>query len=197
MAGRGRGATLDGLIRSRSKLRGSKYNPVSMVGVRKVVANPMTNSFAVQARFNSLTDPEVPHYDTVIVFHLVQFVRKKDKDHPFEVQITNKDTLYMERPSKGQTICTVTCTCADYFWTWWFFNKNKERAHAWGDLADPSEITGRTTRVTDGRPYGSAPGKIAKDKGIDPRRNPKSVPGVCKHIYNLGMFLSNKGWMAP
>ena len=201
----------DDLVKMTANLR-RDFNKASFVGIRKMAPFPVTNSFAIQARFNALTDSERSYYDTVIVFHHLNFGPKQTKELPLEIEPISDKVLYMERPSLSDSniSCTVICTCADYFWTWWYHNRHKARAHAWGDLPEPVEVTGRSTRKTDHKPYGSPPGKFIyftstnqygqkiprrreAPPGFDPRRNPKNTPGVCKHIYNLGMYLLRKG----
>ena len=190
----------------------SSFRKVSFKGVEKTSAFPVTNSFAVKAQYNALSEnAETSTYDTVIIFHHLNFGEKKSKDLPIKINPTNNAVLWMERPSLSDSniTCTVMCTCDDYFWTWWFNNSKKARAHALTNLPHPSEITGHDRRVSDGKSYGSPPGQyifhkvrdgkgrvtIVKRKapaGWDPRRNPVNTPGICKHLNHSGEYLKKK-----
>lgn len=200
------------LVRLSKNLRKGEFKKVSFAGIRKTATFPITNSFAIQGRFNAISTNERSYYDTVIVFHFLNFGPKQTKELPIEINPVHDAVLYMERPSLSDInhLVTVTCTCDDYFWTWWYNNRHKARAHAWGDLPHPSEVTDQDVRSSDHKPYGSKPGTIVYYKvkdprtgkkielrrqappGWDPRRNPVNTPGVCKHIYNLGMYLVRK-----
>jgi hypothetical protein len=198
------------LVKLTKNLR-TKFNRVSFAGIKKTSAFPVTNAFAIQGQFNSQSSEEVDHYDTVIIFHHLNFGQKKTKDLPIKIEPLDGTVLYMERPSlSDQNItATVMCTCDDYFWTWWYSNRHKARSHALGDLPKASDVTGQPVRSSDHRPYGSPPGKYRYYKGYDkngnlvtkrreapsgwdPRRNPVNTPGVCKHIHYLGQYLKQK-----
>lgn len=160
--------------RKTMRKRVPETNPVV---IKKIAPIPIANALAVQAQFKALTDPERSTYSTVIVFHELDFVMTKDSDHPFQVDITKDVRRWMRKPSLGDTPVMITCTCADYYWTWWFHNK-QHGINAWVDFPPPPPRK-------DGKPAGSMPGA----------RNPKGTAGCCKHIVKLAKFLAEKRWI--
>lgn len=65
----------------------------------------------------------------------------------------------------------VSCTCPDYYFTWWAWNYEKG-----SHMGDPMP------------PY--------KRKTVHlPERNPAHIPGACKHILGVMNFAMRKGWM--
>ena len=85
-------------------------------------------------------------------------------------KIEYKDQVYyIKKFDKFRNSLTSRCTCADYFYTWAWYNYHN--AHC---LYGPPP-----------RPY--------QRKTNRPPRNPRGMPGICKHLYNAWDFLKSNG----
>jgi hypothetical protein len=108
--------------------------------------------------------------ETVHGEHIVniQFSGLKYVDEPKDAdvkEIEYKDEkYYVQRPTL-HTNCTVRCSCPDFYFTWSYWNfKNKAL-------------------------FGNLPKKYVRKTTTRPERNPKHVPGICKHIFQLQSYL--------
>lgn len=191
--------TLQKVFAERSKMR-TKTPNTAFLGVKKVIALPVANFLAVRAEFGVLTGEKGrPNYDTVIAFQNLSVVDEQDMLHDLRVDIAPGMTSWLQRPSFTQTDIKVTCTCADFYWTWWYFI-NTKGALAGSAFPAPYQVTGHPVRVTDGGAYGSP----LQQHGVGTEgrwgyssipRNPNQLPGCCKHIVELGKFLIQKKWI--
>lgn len=85
-------------------------------------------------------------------------------------KVEYKDQVYyIKKFDKFRNPLTSRCSCRDYFYTWGWYNYYN--AHC---LYGPPP-----------RPY--------KKKTNRPPRNPRGIPGICKHLYNAWDFLKGNG----
>ena len=179
-----RGETIASLIAKRSVLRPGSIPSTGAPHILKRVPNIRGNYWAVRAKFAA--SDKVPggqsEYDTVLVFHNIEFEENKSSKCPFKTTALGH-VYYMTIPQLSKTMVRLSCTCADYYWTWWYYNK-KYNALSGVDLPHPTKVTGLSVRQTDGKPYGSS--------GIG-ERNTAHKPGICKHINSLANELVAEG----
>ena len=76
---------------------------------------------------------------------------------------------YVKKFDKLRNPLTHRCTCKDYIHTWAWYNYYNSHCL-----------------------YGPAP-KPYRKKTNRPPRNPKGMPGICKHIYNAWDYLKREG----
>lgn len=97
-------------------------------------------------------------------------IRTEDPQSSNFFQIEYEGQMYwIQKLDKLRHPLTSRCTCADFFYTFSFYNYNV--AHCL---------------------YGPAPKPYIK-KTNRPPRNPQHVPGICKHLYNAWAILRNSG----
>ena len=185
--------TLQNLLARRRKLR-NKVPETSFRGITSMVPVVLGNEIICTARFSSLSDDDVSDYSTVINFTGLSVSMDKDNLHEIPVHISRGYSMYFARPSVSKTKVKVTCTCKDFYWTWWWA-VNKGDSLAGAKFPPPSQITGRRTRVTDEKPYGSKPGRHPVTGQMGIKRNPGDDAGVCKHIVRLTEELLKKKYI--
>jgi hypothetical protein len=101
-------------------------------------------------------------YTTSILFNDVKFV---EPDTRFAIEILTKgDKLYILPIKRRESDVLVSCTCLDFYYMFSVWNHK------------------------DTSLYGDAPEPYIK-KTDSPLRNPRRVPGVCKHILRLSDIL--------
>lgn len=120
-------------------------------------------SLLYRSEIKSETQYEFGNYLSYIQFYDLEVTEKRTTKTPTPIKIYN-DTYWFSIPN---TKCRVamSCTCSDFTFTW-----EKE-------LFDVGSLIGKW------RPY------QRKTKHMPPR-NPKNVPGVCKHLWSLITQLS-------
>ena len=97
-------------------------------------------------------------------------IQKQDPHSTNYFQIQYEGEMYWIRKlDKFKNPLTARCTCADFFFTFAWYNYHN--AHCL---------------------YGPAPRPYQK-KTNRPERNKLHIPGVCKHIYNAWEILRNSG----
>ncbi len=105
-------------------------------------------------------------YDPIILF---KNVRYHPHHQPGLIEIVSSDThqqYFIERLSGNQNDVLLRCSCGDYFWRFNYYN-SIDRSHY-----------GRVRNNYEGGAY---------------RINPTEMPGMCKHIMKMGMFLREAG----
>ena len=164
------------LIESTRILQSRLYQ-VGNFSITRLAPVPMTGAFAVQARFQSLTDPHLRYYDTTIILFDLEYVETRDGNHPLSVEVTPGKYLYFPRPQMSRNGAAVTCQCSDFYFRWKFA---LDRAGNLGfDYWHGIVYRRRTPPPPIGRPY----------------QNPNNVPGCCKHIINLARRMQQAGFL--
>lgn len=178
-----RGETISSLASKRRNLRsGPPPKPASNPKIVNREPNTVGNYWAVRATFVPSKQGGPKQYETVIVFYGIDFLENPTAKAPIKVRVLGRQYRYMTLPRLSQSPVKISCTCADYYWTWWYWNK-KNNALSGVDFPHPSTVTGSSKRKTDGRAYGSkGPGE----------RNKKHTPGLCKHVAKLADTLVKK-----
>jgi len=206
------------LLDGRNKIRGGVTPPVRFSGIKKNSTDVSRNQFMVWAEYKPrVSGPLVPRkYNTVIVFDKITYALEPSKSNPFpveepanfwqklarfgmRVEVAKSHTVYMAKPDLDFHPVGVSCTCPDYFWTWWYYNRHKALAHQGSDLPYPGNLPGvPKKRKTDNQSYGSPPNFSTwqkPGKPYDPRRNKIGTPGICKHIVDLAERIEKMGWV--
>jgi hypothetical protein len=164
--------TLQDLFQGTEQLR-DKIRDTANFGVTQIFGSPKTNNLGVEGKFNALTDKSRSFYKTMIVWSGLSIIFTEDAEHPLKIETFPGIFIYTSKPSITGTDVSVRCTCADYYYTWWYYNKSQ------GGLAG-----------TDFPRYR----RKVPDSGRGPR-NPAKVPGCCKHILVLANYMAEKGWL--
>jgi len=167
-------ATLQQLIESTKELR-KKFNKAKPCQLRKVFLVPMSNQIAVNARFDRTTDKFLYH-EVLIIFKDISIDPERNEEHPVGFEVLPERWMYTERPSLTETDVGVVCSCSDYFYTWWKWNRGA-KAYIGGLNMPPYQR--KTAAPPVGRPY----------------KNPSQKPGVCKHIAFTVQKLAETKWM--
>lgn len=165
-------ATLRELIASREKLRNNVPN-CKPCQIRKYIPDPVHNAIAISAKFDSMKGGG--HYAVLMVFKELDIERERDELHPIGIEILPGQWGFFERPSASGTRVGVVCTCPDYYFTWWKWNKNNG---AFASVNMPA-YQRTTPKPPVGRPY----------------KNPNQEMGVCKHIIAMGDKLLEGNWL--
>lgn len=98
-------------------------------------------------------------YELTYIINGIEYVDQPDANHRLPVYLKHSK-FYCSSATMDSKI-QVRCTCADFYYTWWYWNsKNK-------NLSGPKM-----------KPY------IRKTTTY-PERNPIHVPGMCKHLIQL------------
>lgn len=166
--------TLNDLFQGTQKLR-TNINDTNSFGVVQTAGSPnglLGNTLGIEAKFNSLTDKTRAYYRTMIVFHGLSFTFTSDMEHQIRIEVFPGSFVWTSKPQVSKTDVSVRCTCADYYYTWWYYNKVE------GGLAG-----------SDFPRY-----KKVANSNRGPR-NPAKTAGVCKHILVLANHLASKGWL--
>lgn len=162
--------TLQDLITSRKQLRKNipAANPCQL---KRPFLVPLTRDIVVPAIFEAKTDKKGLKHNVVIMFRNLSIEMERDDDHPMGFEVLPDQWLYVERPSLSKTDIGVVCTCSDYYFTWWKWNKEK-KAYIGGPNMPAYQR--KTPPPPKGYPY----------------KNPDHVPGVCKHILYTTLKIS-------
>ena len=175
------GQSIDMLREARRKLRAKPFLPCNEPELKDEASDILGNYWAGRAtcepRGEVTGGPS--KYQVVIVFHNVQFTPKPTSKHQTAIEVAPGQYQFMDLPSLSKNPVKISCTCPDYYWTWNYYNFQKN-VHSGVKMPDASEVTGSGKRLTDGKKYGS----LAKNKktGNYIARNYKKTPGICKHI---------------
>jgi hypothetical protein len=159
------------LISHTSEVRGSKVHSTGKFKVTKLVPVPFTKSLIIQAQFDPLTQPKKKFlwmggkHTAVIVFYGVDFQDKVDKEHPHKVKVSVFSSKAMRLLSMKLNDVKIRCDCKDFYFTWWYYT-NKYNSLS-------------------GAPFK----KYKRKTDYYPERNPKHVPGMCKHLITLIKYL--------
>lgn len=119
----------------------------------------------IQSEFQTSSKTDSPkQYLTYIQFYDLKVESKKTTATPTSIMI-NGDPYFFSIPTADSRVA-MSCMCSDFTFTW-----EKE-------LFDVGSLIGRW------RPY-------QRKTATYPPRNPKNVPGLCKHLWTLIRQLSS------
>lgn len=77
---------------------------------------------------------------------------------------------YVEKPDLGLHPCMIRCSCADFYFTFSYWNWRQ------------------------GTAFGPKPRRYVRKTRTYPPRNPGHHPGFCKHVYNSLLLMQTMGW---
>ena len=156
--------TINKLIKGALKLR-KKEPKFKNLKIAKLRIVPQVNkeSFFINTWVTGSTGSI--QYKTSIMFEDITSERlnrgEKCLKGFMKIRSPKKKLYCVEKPTMSKTKVKVRCSCEDFFFTYAFWNKGKDGLYG-GPL----------------KPY--------KRKTTDrPERNPKHVPGMCKHLFKL------------
>ena len=145
----------------------SAYTSGPNRGQKVIVPFVGTKSVLISLRAWGVTQASL--HNVTMLFSEVD-IQKQDPHSTNYFQIQYEDEMYWIRKlDKFKNPLTARCTCADFFFTFAWYNYHN--AHCL---------------------YGPAPRPYQK-KTNRPERNKLHIPGVCKHIYNAWEILRNSG----
>lgn len=152
----------NGLIKSTKKLRDSQREVKKLVSVQ-VKPSIKEKKIRIFAETTAITEG-YSKYNQVIIYDNVNFSDTKSEKFKIPVKLANGKKKYAEVPNSSTHPTKNRCSCLDFKFTWNYYDKTKEVLH--------------------GRPMPPPPGQ--------PIRNPKKVPGLCKHLLQLVNYLYSK-----
>ena len=95
------------------------------------------------------------------------------------IEVTYKGhTYYIEKPSLSKTTIRVRCSCKDFYFSF-----------ALWDYMQRAIVGPKPKKYTRKTP--------SPEQGGRAYRNPRKIPGLCKHIFNALRYLKSKGWVKP
>lgn len=154
--------TISDLLKSTMKLRDDIKNRVTRVVSSTVIPRTKSVVFQGESRGTKL-------YPVVIAFYGVNFSQTKSSATPIETKTKDGETWFMEKLDSKEHKVQVRCQCADYYFTWQYYNRMKHALHG---KAFPAYVRKTSTY---------------------PERNPIHVPGLCKHLYRFAERLKVNG----
>jgi hypothetical protein len=171
-------ATLKSLLLSTKDYRKhvNPTNPFSITKVQPVPGAP-SGQLIIQAEFDPLTDVKRYVHYTSIVFNGMSIINQRDEEHPFGIQVFKNYAVWSSKPSFDRTPVQVECTCSDYYYTWWAWNKEQ-----FANMQDFPRYIRKGPKPEDG--------------GL-PYRNPDHIAGLCKHLISVSSHLAEKGFLLP
>lgn len=193
--------TFKALEQKRRVLRPGGYPTVGQLQILKQTADNQAGYYAVEAKVNSSGSSNTGKwkkgkgkprpkfqgpYRVLIIFQLGKqgFSRYFDpKRFPVELEIFKGKSIYMSPPSE-RTHVKVTCSCPDFYFTWYWYTRDKADAMAGDNPVTVQKLLGRTKRLTDGKEFGKTPGS----------KNDKRTPGICKHIWAVMEQIRRQGY---
>lgn len=171
--------TLSSLIASRRSLRPGGFPESNPPAIKRNGFDLRGRYWAVEAHIRARTDTSRKTYRTLIVFMGRQFKKEDPQDPKYiRIEVFKRKYRWMNLPSMSKTPVMISCNCADYYFTWWWYN-DENMAMAGDEPDSVQKVLKRTVRVHDGKPYGTRPGS----------RNDEQAPGLCKHVMALAQEL--------
>jgi hypothetical protein len=103
-----------------------------------------------------------------IAFHEIE-VLDTPKAGYIEIEFRN-EKYWMEKPDMYKTPIRVRCSCSDFFFSFGLWN------------------------FQEGALFGGRPRPYRRKTKTFPPRNPKHIPGVCKHLFNALLWLQTNNY---
>lgn len=137
-------------------------------GQRCIVPYIGTKSVLISLRAWGVTQASL--HNITMLFSDVDIQTEDPHSHNyFQIEYDGK-MYWIQKLSRLKNPLTSRCTCADFFYTWSYYNAKSGRCL-----------------------YGPLPKPYIRKTQTRPPRNPLHVPGVCKHIFNAWAILRNSG----
>lgn len=160
------------LVAGSYKLR-KTVNPVKKVELLSVTPIVRTKQLMIKAQAHGQSSRSL--YQMIIMFSQVQFSEKRTAKHTIEIALDHHGNTVFIQPLSTDQLGQYRCSCADYYFTWQFWNS--------------------THRALFGRKYP----KYIRKTTTRPERNPNHIPGLCKHqltlidkLYKMGLIVKRK-----
>lgn len=142
----------------------------SIIDIRQVPV-PQSNQFTFHSK--AVGEKGVVHKQVINLYD-VGFSDKKDRNHTIKIKFPNNLVKYMIRLRGDILPVQVRCSCLDYYFTWWWYNRDPNKVHA-GARMRP--YVRKTLPPPEGYPF----------------RNVAHIPGFCKHLLGLVLKLIKMG----
>jgi hypothetical protein len=165
------GLTLRDLFVSSTKLSPSRSSAPSQspdIKLDKVIPFAGAKMCLFQISMRGVTQQGVRHRVNILATGID--VTRQDTSDPNKFKFNDKDgDFWIPKIDPVKSPVKVRCSCHDHYFTWGIWNFNND--------AKPRPYKRLTPAPPVGYPY----------------RNPKQLPGICKHIRNAVTRLQNMG----
>lgn len=144
--------------------------PASKVFVSKTVMTPRGEDAALLVIRGRVLPSEQQDDEEYTCYFAFPFRTVKGDDSA----LTVKDKAGKQHKARKPTFltpCRVYCSCTDYQMTWYLSNSKNDAVFG--------------PKV-----------KLYKSKGLRSPRNPKMIPGLCKHLTAVAGALTKKDWIS-
>ena len=136
-------------------------------GQKVVIPFKGTNSVLISLKCWGVTQASL--HQVTLLFHDVDIQLENPNDTNY-FQVEYKDKMYwIKKLDKFRNPLTSRCSCADYFYTFAYYNYNAKCL------------------------YGPRPRAYIRKTTWMPPRNAHGLVGCCKHIFNAWQILKNSG----
>ena len=160
------------------KSRGKRYPYTPKFEVQSYTSGPNRNqkvivpfvgtrSVMVSLRAWGVTQSSL--HKVTLLFHECDIQKEDPHSENYFAISYNNEMYWIRKFDQFKNPLTARCTCADFFYTFAFYNYHNGHCL-----------------------YGPAPRPYQK-KTNRPPRNPHGLVGICKHIYNAWAVLRNSG----
>lgn len=150
-----------------------KYSKSGAIKARNPIPYRGTASILFNQVQKGITQAPDDHR-VVIMFSGLKFAREKFKGC-LEIEYKG-NWYYVEKPSLNKTTIRVRCSCKDFYFSFGIWDYLQRAIVG----PKPKKYTRKTPPPSQGgRPY----------------RNPKKIPGYCKHVFNALKYLKAKGFI--
>jgi len=160
--------TIIDLIKNTKKFDKAKdrFSKMSSVHVNIKKVTPMVGTKTIL--FSADTWATKNHYKTYLFVKGIDYVDKPDIEHPNSAKL-GSDKYYFEQVRVKDHKIQVRCDCRDFHWTFSYYLWKKKSLY----------------QIKKGA-------EAYRTKGLW-ERNPKHIPGVCKHVLALIDRLARQG----
>lgn len=155
------------LIAGTKRLRALPKTSTSDIVSRHRVINRKAETLRYGAKIRSATGDAT--YTTILLLPL-DVVDRKDSTHTLKFKTKSGSYVYL-RPATTRSPIQVTCSCSDYYFTW----------YEWVKRGDSH--------------YGPNLPTYERKTSDRPERNPLHSPGLCKHLLTLLRDARDEGFV--
>jgi len=145
-----------------------RYSSSGRTRLVKVIPYVGTKTAVIHLESFGVTSKAI--HQIFISFHGLHITERVMGAGYFRVQYGGDD-YWIRKPDISKDLVRVRCSCKDFFFTFalWNFRKNAL--------------------------FGVKPRSYTRKTTTRPPRNPKKIPGLCKHLVNASLWLRRKGYV--